>query len=124
MEITTPNILQSMITDDGRIIHFATIDIGSWDMDSVQAINVPHGLGALFINILYINAYITNDPHSGYANIMCISDTIDVGNVAGSISYVNNTNVRLWRKAGGFFDSNLFDDAVINRGYISICYFI
>jgi hypothetical protein len=93
-------------------------NIGPWNMDdgALETITIP-----VIMNrptIINISAIIIDDSLLKRYQITH-SPTTDVG---GSV-YVNSlTSVGLHRTAGGVFDSLFYDDATMNRGYITITY--
>jgi hypothetical protein len=85
------------------------IEIGSWDMDATNSVLVAHGL--TFSKIKYAVAVIFNDGQSQRDSLMG-EQQISAGSV----------NVLLTRLPSGPFDSTLYNDTGINRGFIYVYY--
>ena len=93
------------------------VEIGSWDMNSVQTKVVAHGL--TLANVRTVTAMVSNDAGTVFYPFMTATGTI----VEGVITSIDATNVNLAvRPAPGPFDSSTFDDTTINRGWITIEY--
>lgn len=88
-----------------------TIDIGAWNMDATPAIAVNHGLGDKNL-IRTVSCIIIDD-----ANLVRSLLTVE-----GTVGLMDNTVINLNRNSSGFYDSTAYDDAVINRGYLTIGY--
>lgn len=92
-----------------------TINIGDWNMDTIDDINIAHGLSATeWKTIRTINVIIRNDLDNNYYSL---GDSAE-----GEISGFGATTVDLARTAAGFFDSVNFDSTSYNRGWITITY--
>ena len=122
MERSTPEVPTRMLTDDGKIIHFRKIDIGSWDMDATASKNVNHPLGAKYLNVLFIDAWILSDNLAVKTPLYRVWDGVDPTLLGGGIYEITAGEVVLYRRAGGFYDSLDYNLAAINRGYVVICY--
>jgi hypothetical protein len=95
------------------------IEIGDWDMTGLSAINVAHGLGSSFSNIVSIQAVIRRDDGVYVQPLDRYSST---NGSDGGVLDIDNTNIRLASRSGGFFDSSNFDSTSYNRGWIYIEY--
>ena len=95
---------------------FKTLEIGAWDMDALDNVAIVHGL--VYAKIRSVNVIISRD-----AGDLSYPIGIDVGG-AGASGYltIRAADIYLFRMAGGLFDAALFDDAVMNRGWINIEY--
>jgi hypothetical protein len=105
-------------------VGFKKIDIGYWNMDSTDHVDIdPLTVPS---DILGINVIIISDSTDGYKKypIHYTDDSLVSGIPAGNWSIVDGTNIRLSRWGGGHFDSSAFDAAAENRGYIIIQYSI
>ena len=97
-----------------------TIEIGPWDMDTTtgdgdEFIAVAHGLD--LSKIRQVEGIIYNDAMT----IGHLLPTVRVsGDIQVCISSISETLIYLERLTGGAFDSSLFDDDTMNRGYIVI----
>jgi len=95
-----------------------TLDIGAWDMDTVNQVLIPHNLSNTeFNSVVGLSALITDDANS----LKIALGGFGTGGSNGSIS-IDATNVILDRTAGDIFDSAAFSGAVSNRGKIIINY--
>jgi hypothetical protein len=96
------------------------IEIGDWNMDTVDQVTAAHGL--TYANIRSVSAVIRNDADglrhqfASYARVIGASDTDD------EYLYVNTVNVVLNRAQGGLFDDPNYDSTSYNRGWITIKY--
>jgi len=98
------------------------IPIGIWDMDATQSVTIPHGLGNAVTSIRTANASIINDVQTiGYC--LPYLNTSN-GNIEASVVSYDATNVTIFRKASGTFDSTDFDATGSNRGTILLEYVI
>jgi len=122
MEIKSGGIPTRMLTDDGSIVHFKRIDIGSWNMDTTEAMTVAHGLGSKFLNIISIWVVIKTDDNSFIFPLACYDATFASGILGGGISNVDNTLIALYRTPLGIFETSTLFDGGSNRGYVYIGY--
>jgi hypothetical protein len=95
------------------------IEIGDWNMDTTGAVNVAHGLGANYRNTRLVFVMIRHDSNSIYTPLYGNENT---GDVSGSFSISDATNLLLYRVNGGFFDNAGYDSTSYNRGWIYILY--
>lgn len=99
------------------------VNIGDWNMNSsasgTQTVNVPHGLGT-YTGIRSIRTMIIQNTGQMYplerANL-AFNGTID-----GWVVGMNATNIVLFARLAGSFDSIQFDSLSFNRGYVTIDY--
>lgn len=99
-------------------LSFTTIDIGDWDMDANNTVDVAHGLD--WTKIRTISFVIRNDANSiGYVVGQSASGSNDSN--LSVVSY-DSTNITLTRLIGSFLDSTNFDSTSYNRGWITISY--
>lgn len=94
-----------------NIVKHKVINIGAWDMQSLGTVGVAHGI-ADFKNIAGIDVMIYGDTLVNNYNLL----------VDGIAYRADATDIILERNNAGFFDSTLFNDAVMNRGLIHITY--
>jgi len=94
------------------------LDIGGWDMDTVGAVNINHGLTSTeYENIIAVSVILRNDT------LAEVYDASSTNSYSSDVEYnLSTAVVRINRKGGGFFDSTNFDDSTINRGFIKIDY--
>ena len=90
-----------------------TIEIGIWDMDATGTVAVAHGLVDK-TKIRSCTAVILDDGD-------LVTAFLELGG-EGAIGLIDDTNISLSRNNGGFFDSALYNDGVMNRGFITIEY--
>jgi hypothetical protein len=95
--------------------------IGNWNMDATATINVAHGMTiAELTNVISAEAMIIAD--GGGSVWPLIHYNLNDNLIDGGITILDPTNVGLYRRTGGHFDSVNFDTAVFNRGYVNIIY--
>ena len=94
------------------------IEIGDWDMDATQALDVAHGL--TFTKIRTVEVVIRDDANTGYYKLEKHDPT--TGLMQGGVYSISSTNVRLTRLLSGVYDSTNYDSTGYNRGWITIQY--
>jgi hypothetical protein len=94
------------------------IDIGDWNMDSTGTLNVAHGL--TYTKIRGVFGVIRDDAGTNYYPLTTGYDI--ASSMDASIYAFDTTNIKLTRKASGFFDSVNFDSTSYNRGWITVEY--
>jgi energy-coupling factor transporter ATP-binding protein EcfA2 len=94
------------------------IQIGAWNMDSVSTKSVTHGLADV-LKIRDISAMILDDAGT---SIRKLDGNFDGVNFNGGIDDISALSIVLQRFTTGIFDDPEYDDAVINRGYLTITY--
>lgn len=104
---------------DGGVLKHKVIDIGDWDMDATVNIQVAHGLTR--DNIRQISVVVRDDAAEDYYPLD-YSDAAHA-NLEGAF-YINQTQVQLFRRAGGIFDHTDFNSTSYNRGWITIWYVV
>jgi hypothetical protein len=106
------------------ILKTMVLEIGSWDMDSVETkfVDIP-----LFLKqIKSVDVLIFIDS-LGFSQKIDYSDPVG-WLPSGSLSLRHViigeklTRCRLERRPGGYFDDNFFDNTEINRGFITVQY--
>lgn len=95
--------------------------IGGWDMDTDAFKDVTHGLSAVEFKKANIVGISIIDDALANVNTLGVVKTVSAGSGDG-FEYINNTTIRLSRFTTGVFDSALFNDSSINRGYIDLVY--
>ncbi len=95
------------------------MEIGDWNMDLNTTVDIAHGLDFTKIRgwtmVIRQNAGEFDTRYKeGY--------TSTGDDVLLAIYVINDTNIRCWRKVGGFFDGALFNSTSYNRGWIPITY--
>ncbi len=93
-------------------------NIGDWNMDSSNTVNVAHGLSTVYKNIKSITVTIRDDNDTNYYTIPNFIQATGIIS-AGIVSY-DSTNIVIGRTTSGFFDSTTFDSTSYNRGWVTI----
>lgn len=99
-----------------------TYEVGAWNMSTTSNTKVNHGLGTAgkFKKIRSAELMINNDSQS---EIFDSGSTVGVSGLNDvSISGINNSQVILRRRDGGFFDSSSFSSTAVNRGHVTLWY--
>ena len=118
---TGENLVYCLQAGETRPLLKKVIDIGEWNMNATASLNVAHNIIGTRIRNMYANIKMDTD-----------GDRYPIWHGAGSAavagSMINEAitgNIKLWRFAGGLFDSALFNataSTVANRGWIYIQY--
>lgn len=98
-----------------------SVNIGDWNMDTTQEVQVTHGLSD-FTKIRDMQCTIRVDSDAAVQEMFTlpkrgVSDQIDA-----DIYAVRGADLRLWRRTGGTMDSTNLDATSFNRGWIAIQY--
>mgnify|MGYP001581028460 CR=1 FL=1 len=93
-----------------------SIPIGDWNMKAEETKSVPHKLK--LSDIFSVVAMVRNDENTQKYQAM----GVDGGFIQLSIESIDETNINLWRKSGGIFDSTDFDSTEYGRGWVTIVY--
>jgi len=98
-----------------------TLEIGVWDMDVTAQAAVDVSFLSDLTKIRQINVMIQDDAQTSTYDINRVNTA---GTIGGGILVVTalSDEVILERTTGGFFDGVLFDNGVINRGWVTITY--
>jgi hypothetical protein len=98
---------------------FKSVNIGGWDMDTTVSVSIAHGLSATeWSTIRNVDVMIFNDAQTNLYPLLLG----DVGVTSGYHNGLNSTNISIGRATGGGFDSASYNDAGINRGFLSFWY--
>jgi len=105
----------------GRIVK--DINIGDWNMDTTDGVNIPHGLTATeYLTIKGVYVTIIDDSGVSLRDLQS-SDMANFNyDMQGSVEGINATNIFLKRKPAGYFDTSTYDSVGFNRGYITFSY--
>jgi len=95
------------------------VDIGDWNMDTTTNVAVAHGL--TLANIRAASLMIRSDADTTYYPGDGQLNAADE-NTPAWIASIDATNVNIYRKTSGIFDSAGFDSTSFNRGWITITY--
>jgi len=104
---------------NGTTLKCKIIQIGDWNMDSTNAVNVAHGLSSNYLKIRAIRAMILHDDGAQY---FALESVTTGGAIGGGTGTIDSTNVQLVRVISGVFDSTNFDSTSFNRGFLFITY--
>ena len=119
MDINNPPYSVNYIKEvNGELLYPKIIPIGVWDMNTNSTCNVAHGLGANWKKIVDIQIKIFNDGDTQHYYTNQMFDGADPGLVGAGVGYVNSTDIHLYRRTGGTFQTLSFNDAVMNRGEV------
>lgn len=117
LETSIGDLESAITTLGGGNVGIKIMEIGPWNMDSTGETDVAHGLDATKIRSALIE--IISDAGVTYSLTYDASASVN-----SAYRRDDATNITIVRGAGGFFDSTAFDDAVINRGWVTIFYTI
>ncbi len=92
------------------------VNIGIWNMQVSESVNVAHGL--TYNKIRSVFASIVSDTGDTWYPLEHSAGYTDID---GKLIW-NAVNIVLFVRVGGYFDNILFNDAVMNRGYVTIGY--
>jgi len=97
------------------------IEIGNWNMDTTDGLNVAHGLDQSKIRT--VNVVIRNDSAQGSLSKSLDEGVNDLNTTRQGFYYINDSNILLKRLTGGLWDTDEFDEVSgYNRGWITITY--
>jgi len=113
-EEKTDRILEPALPLSG--LRVKVIEIGGWDMDFFANKSVVHGM--TMEKIRMVTAIITPDDLSYTFDITCAHN----GGVAAGRILILPSSISMTRLNGDFYDDVAFDDATINRGWVTIWY--
>jgi len=105
---------------DQSPIKFKSVNIGTWDMDITTNKSVVHGVDPEKIRIVY--AIIRDDSGTTRVSSEFFNAAAGVPSGSGGNIVILNTSILITRITGGTFDTTSWNDASINRGYITIGY--
>ena len=104
---------------DPPVVLTKIIEIGFWDMDTLNEVTVAHGLDE--DKIRSVSVVIDSGGILGQYPLNYINDTATMLLNGGLGNFITG-DITLVRRDGGFFDSTWFANATINRGWITIQY--
>lgn len=93
------------------------INIGDWNMQSIGAIGVPHLLSD-FTKIRIKDIMILNDAGDRLYPLYSFNAGAEL--IDGGVISIDATNINMYRRVSGVFNSANFDSTSYNRGYITI----
>ena len=96
------------------------LNTGAWDMDATTFISVSHYFGVFFKDRSNIEVSILADDGNSIHKLDKFEDAADPSLINGGIYSNTAVLIRLDRRTGGWFDSANYNDAVMNRGYLTV----
>ena len=103
-----------------KILKEKIIDIGVWNMDSLDTVSITHGISDI-LKIRSVNVVIFNDAQSAVHDLFNKVISVSSPIISGGISFISSTDVELKRTDASVFNSTSFSSG-INRGFITIKY--
>lgn len=104
---------------DGGILR-KKIDIGDWNMDANETAVVAHGV--TFANIVGCTVLIRNDSNTERLALYGFRDVPATPTGEGGQVKIEASDITLYRRNGGEFDTPDYNQTSYNRGYIIIDY--
>jgi hypothetical protein len=102
-------------------IHRKIVNIGDWNMDATDTVNVTHGLDVTKIRT--VTGFILIDSNNAIYPITQAPYTeIGTYNKHSVCFVVFATYIAMYRATGGNFDNTSFDSTGFNRGWLVIDY--
>ena len=119
MEFSNPQTMDHIIEANGETLRLILIPIGDWDMDTVPAVNIAHGMNVLDIRPP-VSLLIRDD------NGTMLHPSAGVGVVNGIrdvwINEITNTDIFLARRTGSWLDAIPYSTTPFNRGWVLVTY--
>jgi N-methylhydantoinase A/oxoprolinase/acetone carboxylase beta subunit len=100
-------------------LHRKIVNIGDWNMDSTNILDVSHGL--TLSKIRSVSGVVRDDSDGVYSPIGIANYTTGVVELSFGAS-ITSTVIRLQRLVGGQFDGVQYDSTSFNRGWLVIDY--
>jgi hypothetical protein len=94
------------------------INIGDWNMDSTALVSIAHGLDVT--KIRNVSVTIRHDNNLQYYTLPVYNDS--AADIDAYLGASTTTDIVIFRRATGIFDSANFDSTSYNRGWITIAY--
>lgn len=96
------------------------IEIGDWNMDTLLAVSVAHGLGTnVFKNVRNVEVVIRNDDDNVYSQLDSY-DPLETDPIGGGVTAITSAVISLSRSDAGKYNDTDFDSTSFNRGFITI----
>lgn len=105
----------SVLNDFSGGLLKTVVNIGDWNMDTTEQINVTHGL--TLSKIRGVTAYIRDDGSNAFFPLDSVDNSVII---QGGISYIDANIVNLFRLTGGKYDNSNYNATSFNRGYLII----
>lgn len=100
--------------------NFSVVEIGDWNMDFNESVSFAHGL--TYAKIIGAEAIIRNNADNERINLCGLRDIPTTNTGEGGQIIVGSTNVTLYRRVDGEFDTPDFNSTSYNRGWVIIKY--
>jgi len=110
-----PSIIQNT---NGDLIKIHKVAIGPWNCVANESKQIEHGIGANYTNCVVLQVVVFRDDGVTMMFPLIwgqIGDTTENHLVVESFG---NTYIKLFRGDASILNNNVFDDPVINRGYV------
>ena len=111
----TPGTLNAsslaVLNSSANVIRLETYDFPTWNMDTTSFINIFHGLGADWRNIVHVDAMVVND-----------NETSLIPFFQGGIINIFSDRITFDRTTSGIFDGAGYDSTALSRGRVSVIY--
>jgi len=111
-----PTVPNGFTTEDGTRIKTKVFDVGTWNMDTTDSIQVV--LDQAYTQVLGVKVTIMAD---GITTAQYPLDWFDGTSTQGGIGSALTQLITLYRKTGGVFDDPAFSGSS-NRGYLTLTY--
>lgn len=121
MEINNPPYSINYVKEvNGALIYPKIIPIGSWDMDTIDTLTVPHGIPNGTLKIISVTGIINNDALNDARFIEMLGIELSAITSDCVILDFTNTNIVLFRRTGGLYDSISYNDPGVDRGRLLV----
>jgi hypothetical protein len=115
------NFTAEALSDGTNRILTKIINIGDWNMDTTETVNIAHGL--TMGDIRSVTAIVR--PDNGTPLYVLSTGYVDTpAEIEAFINSIDATNVNIKRRTGGVYDNANFDATSYNRGWITITYVV
>ncbi|MFA4971753.1 MAG: hypothetical protein WC683_04020 [bacterium] len=101
-------------TDLKAHVYQKVFRLGSWDMDTVSQVNITSGIASMQTKIVGIQCFIMDD------GLTIVSELAR----GGYYNFNPDGTLEILRDAGGTFDSTLYNDTSVNRGWVIVDYIL
>lgn len=117
MEVQYPITFDYLKLVSGEIVKCKRFNIGPWNMDALAQVTVVHDIAPL--KVFRVDGVVWDDALTTSYPLLCYAGAAAVPQL---FIYGVGININIVRVAAGYFDSALFDDAVMNRGHLYLWY--
>lgn len=109
------------VNTNNAVLKTKVIEIGSWDMDAIGSRLVSHGISD-YTKIRSISVMIRNDAETILYPLSSVGGSGGTTPQGDAWAVNNSGSILLMRVASGVFDNTNFNDAIINRGWVTVTY--